>query len=212
MKILRAIAIVALLALGMAAQANAGVIIVTAPGFVQPEENLLLQGTGLTTTGNPVQGQTNQTAAIFNIMGNEILTLPSNGQARVEATEGNFASALIYPDNPLVFFTLFEANVNVEGTPSITVTAKHGENLFESLTYTGGPGQNYFGVQATGGSVLYSILIETPGQSIQDIRQIRIGGITGYTPPPTPVPEPTSLILLGTGLGTLGLASRRKKK
>jgi len=209
MRILRLVAIAALLTLGMTAQANATIIIYNAPNFVQPEENLLLQGTGLITTGVTVQGQTNQTATVFNITGNEELTLPSNGQAQVVATVGNYISATFDAANPLLFFTLFEANVNVVGTPLITVSATEPNGETKVFTYTGSSGQNYFGVQAIDGQMINFITVSTaPDESIEDIRQIRVGGIGGMTA----VPEPASVLLLGTGLGVIGLAAWGRRR
>ena len=217
-KISSPIVFVALLICGLASQASADIIILDTPSFVQPEENLLLQGTGLATTGNPVQGMTNQTGTIFNIWGSEDLTLPSRGQATVEALEGTYEWVLFDAFDPLVFFTLFEANVNVTGTPLITVGATEfndGPTTFYS--YIGSSGQNFFGVEASNNQFIDYIMISTePDEAIEDIRQIRVGGITGgntgASGGPISAPEPTSLLLMGTGIGIIGLMAKRRKR
>jgi hypothetical protein len=196
-------AILLIFSLGLAApRASATIIIYSTPGAVQPEENLILQDTGYPPTGNPVYGLTNQSATIFKIMGSETLTLPANGQARVEAANAStYIWAKFDAADPLLYFKLFEANVNVTGTPTITVSVTEpGSGGTTLYTYTGGSGQNFFGVKAIDGQLIDFITVSTsPSESIEDIKQIRVGGIGGIQGNPV-IPEPSTLVLLGSGL------------
>ena len=48
------------------------------------------------------------------------------------------------------------------------------------------------------------------GVELQDVRQVRIGGITEGDDNPDPAPEPTTLALLGFGLIGAGYVRRRR--
>ena len=213
MKRFRPIALLALLILVMSGLAKADIIVYSInPGSFHPDENLLFNA-DLVSTGITIQGQTNQTGTIISITGNEILK-GSGGQARVTALDGNFMWALF--DAGDLYFTEFLANVNVYGTPVIHVTAIDRFGAPQSFQYEGGNGENFFGVGAVDGFLLDTIEISTlPNQSIEDIRQIRLGGITDgiiTSGGVTRAPEPATLRLRGTGLGLMGLGALRKRK
>ncbi|HVK01861.1 MAG TPA: hypothetical protein VM490_00150, partial [Armatimonadaceae bacterium] len=77
-------------------------------------------------------------------------------------------------------------------------------------TFTSGNGQSYFGVQAIAGQRISFIDIVGPTNSIQDVRQIRIGGVQSTV---TVVPEPGAVafgVVMGGGL--LGLIARGKRR
>jgi hypothetical protein len=185
----------------------------------QPDqENILLNSGSL---GLSIPGTTNNTGAIVNFTSaSQLLTDPSSGQARVEASLAGSQVAIddsitITPGTPGVSFSsvLFNAfvggGVGVGGTLTIVASGFDVFNAPESTTFTldddGDPlaignGSNFFTVVASGGSRISSLqIIPDAGTTYADLRQIRI----------SLVPEPATLALGGLGLLGVGLIRRR---
>ncbi|BCS33870.1 hypothetical protein TBR22_A30980 [Luteitalea sp. TBR-22] len=199
---------------GMATQADAALLFLAAPNFVQPDENLLFNGDGLLSgPGLMVQGATNQTATIFNLTGTVDLVTPAAGQARVEDEAGTgFDRLLVDALDPALYFTEFEANLNAgaDGVATIKALSALGETYTFQFGVNAG-GQNFFGIKATEGDAIDTVLILTNG-ALQDVRQIRLGGVgprDGGDTGGGDVPEPTSLMLVGGALLAM-TASRRR--
>jgi hypothetical protein len=183
------------------------------PGAVQPEENLLFNDSGLVMTGLTVQGITNQTGAIVDITGQEVLHA-DGGQATVSAQDGAFTWLKIEPNAAGTLFGEFEANLLVfketgqtpTGTVTVSVTNNFGN--VETDSYDVGAGQNYFSLLAVDPQLIRNILI-TSTVPLEHIEQIRVGEVLQDETPPT-VPEPAGLVLFGTGL--LAIAPRLRRR
>lgn len=203
------------LLVGTSAAANAAIIFEAAPGFVQPDENLLFNDEGLFTgPGLTIEGATNQTNTVFGLTGTVNLVAPSQGQARVEDEQSTgFNSLVIQALADDTFFAEFEANLNASADGVATVLAIDSLGMGYNFSFDiDAAGQNFFGLQATEGTLIRSVLITTDA-SLDDVRQIRLGGITtddGSTPPDNSVPEPTSLLLMGSALVAARVVSRRR--
>ena len=192
--------------------ARADIIFSFDPGALQPAENLLFNDPSLTLTGTTVQGITNTTATLFDITGQELL-VGDGGQARVSGQDGTFTYLLFNAHDPLTMFTEFKANVGVYKTsgqsPTGTVTVKATDSLgnVTTVSYGVGGGQNFFSVLATDPDLLRSLEL-TSTVPLADMEQIRVGGLTD--PERTPVPEPASLLLFGSGLFAIARRLRRR--
>jgi hypothetical protein len=228
--------------LGVPATSQAGIVVYSAPGFVQPDENLMFNASGLISgPANPVTGATNATGFVINLSSNENLVTPSGGQARVEAADGASSTLTLTPNaaNPNFAFTEAEFNVNTLNQTSaflkIEIQGKNGATPFNFTTQVdkdGNPlvinqGSNWFGIDTTAGDVITSLkitAIDGSGnavQIIQDVRQIRVSGLDNPGSPGgggggtvfTPVPEPTSALAFGLLIaGVGGYAWRRSRK
>ena len=204
-----------LLLLGTASAARADIIFYFHnPGAIQPEENLLFNADGLVLSGLTVQGITNNTGALVDITGQELL-LANGGQARVSGQDGTFTWLQIQPDAAGTLFGEFEANLSVfktsgptpTGTVTVAVTNNFGD--IETSNYNVGAGQNYFSLLAIDPQLIRSILI-TSTVPLANIEQIRLGEIQqdGGGGDAT-VPEPASLLMFGVGLIAIARRFRR---
>jgi hypothetical protein len=181
-------------------------IIFTLGNNPQPgEENVLLnQGE----TGNLVTGLTNQSHTPIEFVSTQTLTIPANGQARIEATSGGSQVALsdIHIGRSSFFDTFTDAIFDMHiggtigtsgGTATITAIATNGTSSF---TNTLGNGQNFLTVVATGGEVINEIGISYP-TGFTDLRQVRISGVGGVSVPDSGA----TLTLLGASMLAVAL-------
>lgn len=194
-------------AIAMTAPASAAVTLFSSPGAVQPSENVLLNSGQMGTT---ITGNTNQTntSVTFRSLNGDVLTAPANGQARVTTTEStpsldNFSFALTGGQT----FTSFEFNLfnSLDTSQTVTITTNNGSQSFA----LNGNGQNFFSGLATGSDFFTSVTVDASGLGVQDVRQVRIGGIAS---PTGAVPEPATWAMMLVGFGAAGYSLRRRKR
>src|SRR5687768_10210729 len=93
---------------------NAHATAILTPGNIpQPDENVLLN-TGL--TGTQIFGTTNQTGLAVRFTGNENITAPANGQARIDAADDLFTFLRIDVPNGTFSSLIFNPDATINGT------------------------------------------------------------------------------------------------
>jgi PEP-CTERM motif len=173
------------------------------------DENVLLN-TGA--VGNPIFGETNQTGATVQFGSNELLSAPSNGQARVEAQDGSLTHLDISIPGGSFDSLIFNLDAESSGTVDFTALNTDGSLVTFDDYALGKSGSNFFTFSSTNGThiAMISLVTDTP-VVLTDAEQFRIGGafLESQSETLAPIPEPISLVLLGSGL--MGCAYRLRR-
>jgi hypothetical protein len=173
------------------------------------QENVLTPGAA---TGTTVPGFTNQTNTQVNVTSltaTQLSVADANGQAIFTGLNGTAIGTggfTISLANGQAFTSLaFNLN-NVQGnTGTLTITTLEINGDITQTQISLANGSNFFGVAAINGQQIFSVTVG-PGVAIEDLRQVRIGPAVSQAE----IPEPATMMLLGTGL--LGIAGWARRK
>jgi PEP-CTERM motif len=182
-------------------------IVVIAQVNNQGTDNVLLNPATDVSTVTGTVGPSNLLVNFTSSSGSGLLSADPSGQATVSGGTGNIDFTQLtfgLADGGTFTRAVFNINAGDDGTVTIHV---EGINIdggtFEDTFTVDANGENFFTVTAINGQLITSISLSTTDTFFEDVRQVRLGGAA-------PIPEPASMLLLGTGL--LGVAAGVRKR
>ena len=168
----------------------------------QPHEQNVLFPTDQ--MGATIVGQTNMSRTPVQFSSTSDTLMAKGGQSDIDAADGlinditmtvpghTFLDAIINPFKP-----------GSTGDLLVTVTMSDGTTF--THTYGNTNGNNFLTITTTVGEKISSVTIDS-ASGFQDLKQPRLSVISGVTV----VPEPSSMLLLGSGLLGVATVVRRK--
>src|SRR5688500_13172483 len=189
--------------------AKADIVVVTGVNNTGTDNVLLNPATDvLTVTG--VVGQNNLVVNFTSGSGSELLNANPSGQATASGGNGNTSLTQLtfsLVNDDIFARAVFNIIASSNGSVLIHVECiKIDGGFFEDDFTVDANGQSFFTLTAINGQAMTSIsLTAINGAVFEDVRQVRLGGGDVGE-----IPEPASMLLLGSGL--LGAAASLRKR
>ena len=177
--------------------------------FIQGNQNLMNEENILfhaDMSGSLIMGFSNISNTEVDFSSTTDILQGQGGQATVSAQDGLINDITI--TSPDIDFQGYVFNVfKPQANNDLMVTVVDAQNNMYTFQYGQTNGNNFLTIVDTNGHNIKSITIDS-ASGFEDLKQNRIGdGLSGGTS----VPEPSSIMLLGTGLlGSIGYWRRKK--